>query len=323
MAEPAPDLLSSFDLASVRVSLADEFPWLTLDTISLVPGGPIQFHTPQGGMTEWWTTPARVEVNGEYIFRFPMNRQGLESLERATWVVQRLQGRTTLAIPAINLIGRRVATFGYRMIRGGPLDTPTYRQLDESEQLGVGTAIGGFLAEMHMALKITEAAPRLTNEPVHPMSARTLRLHFLPRVADESQRSFAARVIDRYEQIRPTVGDHAVLHNDLHGHNMVFDPSARRVVGIVDFAEIAIGDRHFDPFHLFSWDEPCLLAALTEYQRVSGVTLSTERCIIYNAVQDFSDLTWRAEQNVPIAAGPVSARVGRLRQRLTARGLDS
>lgn len=321
MAEPRAELLSSFDLASIRAILTDEFPWLPLDSISLVPGYPIQFHTPQGGTTEWWATPAHVVVNGEYRFRFPTNPQGLASLERAAWVTQRLHGLTTLTIPVINLVGRRVATFGYRMIPGVPLDTPTYRQLDESEQFEAGTTIGRFLAEMHMALAVTEAAARLTGEPLHPMSPRTLRLHFLPHIAGDSQRSFVTRVIDRYEQIKPITGDRAVLHNDLHGHNMLFDPSSRRVVGIVDFTEIAIGDRHFDPCYLYSWDESCLLAAVTEYQRVSGVTLSVERCMIYNAAQEFSDLTWRTEQNVPIDEGPVSARVGRLQQRMTARGV--
>jgi len=321
VAEQEPDLLATLDLASVRTVLADEFPWLPLDNLNILAGGPIQFHTPRGGTTEWWTTPAHVVANGEYRFRFPTNPQGLASLERAAWAVHQLHGHTTLAVPGMDLIGRRVATFGYRMIPGVPLDTPTYRQLDESEQLVAGTAIGRFLAEMHTALSVTEATARLTGEPVHPMSARTLRLHFLPRIADDSQRSFAARVIERYEHIRPSPGDRAVLHNDLHGHNMLFDPSSRRVIGIVDFTEIAIGDRHFDPCYLYSWDERCLLAAVTEYQRVSGTTLSIERCIIYNAVQDFSDMTWRSEQSVPIADGPVSARVGRLQQRLTARGL--
>src|ERR1700674_4279895 len=102
MAEPRPELLSSFDLASVRAILTDEFPWLPLDTISPVAGGPIQFHTPQGGATEWWTTPAHVVVNGDYRFRFPTNPQGLASLERAAWVTQRLHGRTTLTISVIN-----------------------------------------------------------------------------------------------------------------------------------------------------------------------------------------------------------------------------
>lgn len=321
MGEPQPDLLSTVDLASVKTVLADEFPWLPLDSLNISPGGPIQFHTPRGGTTEWWTTPAHVVANDEYRFRFPTNRQGLASLERAAWAAHQLHGHTTLAVPGIDLIGRRVATFGYRMIPGVPLDTPTYRQLDESGQLMVGTAIGRFLAEMHAAFVGTQAGARLTTDPVHPMSARTLRLHFLPRITADSQRSFAARVIERYEQIRPSAGDRAVLHNDLHGHNMVFDRNSHRVIGIVDFTEIAVGDRHFDPCYLYSWDERCLLAAVTEYQRVSGTTLSIERCIIYNAVQDFSDMTWRAEQNVPIADGPISARVGRLQQRLAARGL--
>ncbi|HEY4844072.1 MAG TPA: aminoglycoside phosphotransferase family protein [Candidatus Dormibacteraeota bacterium] len=321
MAEAHPDLLSSVDVATVKRILADEFPWLPLDRLDLVPGGPIQFHTPRGGTTEWWTTPARVVVNGEYIFRFPTNEQGRASLERAAWVVRHLRGRTSLAVPGLDLVGRRLATFGYRMIPGVPLDTPRYRRLPESDQLGIGTAIGRFLAEMHLALAVDEAAPVLTDEPLHPMSARTLRLHFLPRIADESQRSFAARVIDRYEQIRPTAADRTVLHNDLHGHNMLFDPVTCRVAGIVDFADVAIGDRHMDLFHLYSWDEPCLLAAITEYQRRCGVALSPERCIIYNAAQDFTDLTWRTEQNVPIAEGPLSARIGRLQQRLTARGV--
>jgi aminoglycoside phosphotransferase (APT) family kinase protein len=321
MSRQEPSYLLSVDLVSVKTVLADEFPWLPSERIDIVPGGPIRFHTPRGGTTEWWTTPAHVVVDGKYLFRFPSNRQGLESLERAAWVARRLRGRTTLTTPVTDLVGQRVATFGYRLIPGIPLDTRTYRQLGEPERLAVGTAVGRFLAEMHMAIPVAEAAPRLTGEPLHPMSARTLRLHFLPRITDDSQRAFAARVIDRYEQIQPTAADGAVLHNDLHGHNMVFDPTSRRVVGIVDFTEIAIGDRHFDPCHLYSWDESCFLAGLAEYQRVSSVTLSVERCIIYNAVQDFSDLTWRAEQRVPIGEGPLSARVDRLHRRLAARGL--
>jgi len=86
---------------------------------------------------------------------------------------------------------------------------------------------------------------------------------------------------------------------------MLFDPTSRRVVGTSISNEIAIGDRHFDPCYLYSWDERCLVAAVTEYQRVSWHDPIDRALHHLQRVQDFSDLTWRSEQNVPIAEGPV------------------
>src|ERR1700686_3409444 len=103
MGEQQPDLLSTLDLASVKTVLTDEFPWLALHRLDILRGGPIQFHTPRGGTTEWWLTPAHVVVNDEYRFRFPTNRQGLASLERAAWAVHQLHGNTALAVPGLDL----------------------------------------------------------------------------------------------------------------------------------------------------------------------------------------------------------------------------
>jgi len=169
MGEQEPTLLSSLDLASVRTVLADEFPWLPLHSLKHPPGRPHPVPHSRRRNNRMVDHPGARGGQRRVPISLSTNRQGRTSLERAAWALPPITGTHDPGDPGDG--PHRSARGDVRLSddSGAPLDTPTYRQLDDSEQLLVGTAIGRFLAEMHTALVVTEAAARLTGEPLHPM----------------------------------------------------------------------------------------------------------------------------------------------------------
>ncbi len=51
---------------------------------------------------------------------------------------------------------------------------------------------------------------------------------------------------------------------------------------------------------------------------LSGCALSMLRCLIYNAVPDFSDLVWRIEHGELLPTGPITKRLADVERRLVA-----
>ena len=71
-------------------------------------------------------------------------------------------------------------------------------------------------------------------------AAGTIREH-LPRVADPPLRDLVASVLSTYETtVAPKLPSlpQSAIHNDANDHNVIVDPQAQRVVGLIDFGDM-------------------------------------------------------------------------------------
>ncbi len=259
-----------------------------------------------------------VEINDELILRFPLNKTQVAVLRRERRLQNALRDHLSLTIPRSTITGRQFVCDGYWKIPGVYLRKEWYRAMPYRQQLKVAAGLARFCYELQQALSVGRAKKLGLVGPRVPMSAARLRERLPPLVEDRAQLPLVATVLDLYEEVEQSPYVPAVIHADLHGWNITCDSADGTPTGVFDFEDICIGDPHLNFRYLYAWEPGLLEMTLAEYARLSGCALSMQRCLIYNAVTDFSDLVWRIEHGEPLATGPITKRLADVERRLAA-----
>lgn len=181
-----------------------------------------------------------VEVNGEWIFRFPKEEKLIVGQEREGKLLILLRDQISLPIPYYFYQGNHPAFAAYRMMKGDPLDTKAYLSLSAEKRQKIAASLALFFTELHNSITVDQAKKlgyQEFNTPkvVFPGSG-AIQLMAKDALAHLKQRP-AQRLV--------------LLHNDLHGENMAFDSCKEEITGIFDFSDAAIGDYAIDFGRLF------------------------------------------------------------------------
>ncbi len=246
-------LLESHDEAGIRSALHHELPNLTINTCTMLMGG-------------WDNTV--IEINNKWIFRFPRRYEMAATLERESSLLKRLDGIVTMPIPQYEIIGKDVAMVGYRKLQGSSLLGPEYRALSIHAKQGIAESLALFLSQMHGALSVTEARALGYGDYTPPLDEieknllGTLPSPALERMVTEAIASARAHA---YEPTRL-----ALIHNDLYGENMAYDPHHQKVVGIFDFSDAIIADYAIEFSKLFLIDADLAERTAAAYSQLTG-----------------------------------------------------
>jgi hypothetical protein len=257
-----------------------------------------------------------VEINDSLILKFPLHEEAQKWMAREHWIVDTLQGKTSFTIPTPVFVAQQVWCYCYSKVPGILLTDEHYWTLTTRQKQDLAVAIARFLSELHGQLDVVEAAAVGLHSPEDPLSSLQLRQRLLPLLEQSQQIVLVKQILDRYEQIESAPERSVVLHGDLHGWNIVLDPTSNQLVGVFDFNGTCIGDPHLD-FRYFFYTDPHLLEeVLYNYQTMSSRTLSLSRSILYAAATDLSDLVYSEEEERSIYEGPLSAHLVRLKHSL-------
>ena len=294
-------LLSSADEATIIEVLGREFPDLTVRSMCFL---------------QKREDRCTIEINEQLIFKFPFREKAWKEIVREQWVMNALQGHTSVAIPRPAFFMQTVRGYGYEKLPGVMLTDEYYWSLSEAQKQAFAVSIARFLAELHHALSVADAATAGLDVPDDPLSADQLRRRLLPLLDEQAQRSLVERMLEGYAQLNVSAEPRVVLHNDLHGWNILCDPATAQLTGVLDFNAACIGDVHLDFRYFFYPDPPLLEIVLAHYTRISARVLSLRRCILYAVATDLTDLVYCIEEGRQIYGGPLSARIARLEQQL-------
>ena len=75
------------------------------------------------------------------------------------------------------------------------------------------------------------------------------------KVKDRDVVAFRHETIAAYQKLDHTYDRLVVLYNDLHNDNMAFDQKKKRLNGIFDFGDVAVGDIHLDFHPLYKFNQ--------------------------------------------------------------------
>jgi aminoglycoside phosphotransferase (APT) family kinase protein len=202
-------------------------------------------------LAEGWDSVA-VEVNHQLIFRFP-KRPDVEPqylLERR--LLPALAPTLPLPIPDVAYFWPGGAAYphpfiGHRLIAGQPLAS---EHLTADGAGGVAQQLGRFLFALHQfpieqatRLGLPAGGQTSWRERFEDQYAQIQR-HVLPLLAPATQ----ARVAAEWQAFLndQTTWPIALIHHDLAGEHILYDPEGGAITGIIDWGDLAIGDPAID-----------------------------------------------------------------------------
>lgn len=218
--------------AEIAQILSDEIPELQIESIQLISEG-------------WDNLVA--DVNDEWIFRFPRSESFLAIYERELKLLDRLHDKVFMPIPYYEFVGKETAFVGYRKLKGVAFEAEDYLALTEDEKQAVAKSMAIFLTQMHTAVTADEAREWGYQEYSVPLA--WIEQSIFGTLSPELE-VMISEALEFYYKNPPT---HLVLiHNDLHGGNMVFDPVSHRIAGVFDFSDAVVADYTIEFGKLFN-----------------------------------------------------------------------
>lgn len=249
-------LLENYDWESVLEVLHDEVPGLTVDSMTFFSDGWKYFV---------------VDVNNDWIFRFPREMTFMPILERERLLLDRLRNHISLPIPYYEFTGSNIAFVCYRKIPGEALNTSMYAKLSENVRQGIADALALFLTQMHQAVSPNEAFSlgfeecKIPVEWIETSLLDTLLSDDLKRIVREALTYFKEHPLNEH---------FVLLHNDLNGENFAFDMNTQKVSGVFDFSDAAVGHYSMEFGKLFCVHSELARRTLDAYARLNQVSNS-------------------------------------------------
>jgi aminoglycoside 2''-phosphotransferase len=184
-----------------------------------------------------------IEINSEWMFRFPRNERSQTILEYELKFLSRFNPISPLKIPDYKYIGNNYG--GYPKIQGVPLIVKFYQGLSKENQENINQQLGAFLSAVH-SFPIEEAEqigiPKAWNGDHHRNGANFLE-HVAPMLSPTARKKSTACM----ETLLVETFESKVIHGDLYFPDHVFADETSCELGVIDFADVNI----YDPAHDF------------------------------------------------------------------------
>lgn len=187
-------------------------------------------------------------VNEDYIFKKSKHKEASQNMKKEISVLRYLEGKLPLEIPKIDFYDEDTSICGYKEIKGTILTPEIYSlmSLEEREQLAKDTA--NFIIQLHSL-----PFPNIKNLELNVIDDyrsdyETLKSMIYNKIPNESIEYLDELFSRILNDERITKYIRALCHNDLSCNHIVIRDN--RVVGIIDFGDVAITDRDKDFVYL-------------------------------------------------------------------------
>lgn len=248
-----------------------------------------------------------VRLPGHRIAWFPTDPHGQQRLAREARALVLIERHCSFRAP--RLTHRAAAGWQLRSEVPGTADPfATYRQVRDDRRFAtqLGNSLGRLLANQHLSIPSVELGDWLLSRPSWPSPLPQVAAD-LPRVTgDRELIDRALTVLARSETTELEITHRVLAHTDFGFHNMVVTSDAT-VVGVFDYDEASLTDRHYDFRYLLldTEDEALFTAAVTAYEAAGGQPIDVSRVRLLNAAAAVAFLALRGD------AGPEEKPAGR------------
>lgn len=160
----------------------------------------------------------------------------------------------------------------------------------------LGRNFGRLLADQHLGIPSSELGDWLLARAGWPPPRSQIAAD-LPRVTDDRELvDRALALLARCEATEATITDRVLAHTDFGFHNMVVT-SDGAVVGVFDYDEASLTDRHYDFRYLLldDQDDTLLINAIEAYETAGGQPIDLDRVCLLNAASAVAFLAWRGD----------------------------
>ena len=187
-------------------------------------------------------------VNNEYIFKMSKHDEARENLKKEIKVLNYLKGKLSLQIPTIEFYSEKYSVCGYKEINGEKLTKEMYDSMSTEEQENLSHSIAQFLMELH-SLPIPNIGD-LELDVIEDYkgdyeSLKEMIYSIIPKKSQDYLDSLFKRILS---DERITKYERVLCHNYLSCNHIIMQNN--KVVGIIDFGDVAITDRDKDFIYL-------------------------------------------------------------------------
>ena len=273
-------LLKNLSLTRIRQIIQSDFPEIKIKSARLIANG--------------WDNIV-VEINGEYIFRFPKKKDECRT-DVEIKLLKFLKNKISLLIPRIEFFGNKYVYFGYRKIQGVPLTKKILDSLKKEEREKLIFDIANFLFEFHNFFSLRKARQLGLKNEDHFSYYTIISNKLFKKIGNDKIAEFVKRVLEDYKSIKIKKSEIVSLYNDLHEDNMAFDLKKKQLNGIFDFGDVMTGDLNREFCYLFRLDPVIMQEIISKYQKISGRKIDIERVKIYAKINEMSDLSFYVDK---------------------------
>lgn len=192
-------------------------------------------------------------VNKDYIFKKSKHQEARDNLKKEIQVLNYIKGKVTLQIPEIEYYSEKYSVCGYKEIKGTLLTPKMYEQLSDAEKDNLAKDIASFLKELH-SLPLPDIDDlKLDVLEDYENDYKELKDKIYNKISEKVKEyldSLFERVLN---DERITKYEVALCHNDLSCNHIVINNN--KVVGIIDFGDVATTDRDKDFVYLLENSE--------------------------------------------------------------------
>lgn len=245
-------------------------------------------------------------VDYMYAVRFPRDQNAYARSQYEKHILKHLEMVDTITIPRILSDHANPPYLVTSFVSGRHVSSKDIASLPMQQQRAFGKMVAQFAYAMHTTLILEDELKirrelkldNLTDEP-WPLHFEKTTLEF--PFPTPQQDAIAKKYYALWNEIC-NVDPQVVVHDDLHTENMFFDNN-NYLVGILDFGDTNVGTPEQELRQLYRISEEVLLAAVYEYETVSGKALSIKAIKTWAVTQElatYSEKLAKGETGHPV-----------------------
>jgi aminoglycoside 2''-phosphotransferase len=215
-----------------------------------------------------------LEINGEWMFRFPRNEISRKALQVEKGFLARFKAISPLPVPDHKYSGDDFV--GYPKITGALLDAEVFQSLSKKGLARIARQMGQFLSAVH-TFPVDKAKHLGVTEGwsgYHQQAMDCFRDEIAPRLSN----SALQKALTCMEGIMSEVFDSKVIHGDfaLEDH-VFFDEEKQQLCGVIDFADVTINDPAHDFQNIFEYGGEAFFQNVMEHYQIKSDTTLLKR----------------------------------------------
>ena len=195
-----------------------------------------------------WTSVI-AEIDSKYVCKFPRNEEKLSFLKKEKELIEILKKNLKeIQFPNRTYINAKHPFFIHEKIQGEFFTTQAYYKASESEKYNFIESIAIFFKNLHDLNKdeFHNLIPQKTESITSPMKV----LSFIQEDLSDHNSRLAEKILADFVQCDDT-SLKVVGYYDMHPYNCVVERTNKKLLGIFDFDEMAIGTPRFDLREIF------------------------------------------------------------------------
>lgn len=246
-------------------------------------------------------------LDGAYVVKFAWSELAARRIAHEGRLLEALvKAELGLCVPAAVAATSEPALLITRLVPGEPLSWQAANRLSGQPRQQLVEDLARFLAVLHDPATL-EAVGAVSLGPELPQTQATtdeLRNRF-GRHVESGEQLMVERWCDWVDNVLDDPGGGALLHGDLHGHNLVWDPVGGALRLVADFETAGPGDPAFDfrylPGQAKSVD--LFLEIRRHYEHLTGRPVDIARVMAWHVTTVLGDALWRTEAGVALPGG--------------------